>query len=280
MIANWPRRQLGKKLTELRTRAKLNQREAADLAGKWQASKVSRIEGAAQAATDQDVIDLARLYGATDEELQQMRSWVQEGRAASWWDEYAGFLPEPYYNLIGYESVASLMRCIQPIVFPGLLQSQDYAACLIQDSPSNFDEDKMEALVEVRTKRKRRLYDPYPLEIDAVVAESCLYWGFGGSDVLHGQLRYVRELCQLPTVTVRVVPYSSAIIMLPLELYEFEEEDMPSVAFSETLWENVTHTGSTQIRRAQRMLDRVASRALPPEESAEMIDRRISETKP
>lgn len=104
-----------------------------------------------------------------------------------------------------------------------------------------------------------------------------LHWAFGGTAILHKQLRHVREMADRPNVTVRVVPYTNAIVLLPLELYEFGEDGL-SIAFSETLWHNVVHEGPLETKRASRMLDRVAAMALSPDETNLMIEQRIGDT--
>lgn len=273
--ASWPQRRLAKELADLRAASGLSMREVAEELH-WQPSKISRIEGALQRVAPKDVMELGRLYNLPDAEVERLRDLARESRTDIWWDRFAPWLPEPYYNLIGYENDAWRLRCLQSTVFPGLLQSRDYATCLVNSSPSGFDADKTDAMIEVRSLRQRRLTSPDPLEVDAVIGEPCLHWEFGGPKILSGQLRYVRELAELPNVTVRIVPYVAAIVMLPLELYEFGPEG-PSIAFSETMWNNVTHEGDLETKRARRMLDHVAARALSVEETMQMIGRKISE---
>lgn len=274
--ASWAQRRLAGELADLRKAADLSTREVAEGFG-WNASKVSRIENAQVKVEPGDVIKLARLYGVADSEVSRLCNMARESRTDIWWDRFAPWLPEPYYNLIGYENDATRLRCMQSTVFPGLLQARDYAASLINNSPSAFDADKADALIEVRSLRQRRLAEPEPLELDAIIAEPVLRWAFGGPAVLHRQLQHVREMADRPNVTVRVVPYANAIVMLPLELYEFGEDGL-SIAFSETLWHNIVHEGPLETKRASRMLDHVATVALSPGETNLMIEQRIRET--
>jgi transcriptional regulator with XRE-family HTH domain len=275
--ASWAQRRLAGELADLRKAEKLSTREVADGFG-WNASKVSRIENAQVKVESGDVIKLARLYGVPDGEVGRLCDMARESRTDIWWDRFAPWLPEPYYNLIGYENDATKLRCMQATVIPGLLQARGYATSVINTSPSVFDADKADALIEVRALRQRRLTEPEPLELDAIIAEPVLHWAFGGGAVLHEQLKHLRELSDRSNVTVRVVPYTSAIVMLPLELYEFGQ-DGPSIAFSETLWHNVVHEGELETKRATRMLDHVASMALSPDMTNQKIEQRIRETK-
>jgi len=74
-----------------------------------------------------------------------------------------------------------------------------------------------------------------------------------------------------------VVPFATAIALLPLELYDFEEADMPSVAFSESLWGNVSFSGDAQVKRSRRVIDRATQLALSASESLKLIEQAIRE---
>jgi transcriptional regulator with XRE-family HTH domain len=109
--------------------------------------------------------------------------------------------PQPERGLwSGYatlEQSSTSVRTWQPMLVPGLLQTRDYAAALLDDID----------LVTRRMDRQRivtRAADP--VELAAVLDESTLHRPIGGPAVLAGQLRHLAAAAELPNVTVQVLP--------------------------------------------------------------------------
>lgn len=270
--ASWVQAKLAKRLRDLRQENGLSGREAAaQLGDGWSQAKISRIESTETKADPLDVIKLGKLYGLPDSEIEQLCEMARDSRTNRWWKRYEEHLSETYYMLIGYENDALRVRSSQPHVVPGLLQTREYAAAVIAE-PVTYDDEKTHALIEVRMLRQRRLTDPEPLKLEVVIAESVLHWQFGGPEVLHAQLLHLREMAERDNVSVQVVPFTSAITMLPVQVFQFTDSDGASVAFSETHWTNELHEGPQDARRAHRMFERHASRALSPEETSKLIE--------
>jgi transcriptional regulator with XRE-family HTH domain len=275
--ASRSQKRLADRLAEARKTCGLSSQYVADQFG-WQQSKISRIENAQVKVIPADVMKLAGLYELS-EEVSRLCAMARASRTDFWWQRFEPWVSESYYTLIGYENDATRLRSNQSTVVPGLLQIREYASALIANSPMSYDPDTADALIEVRMLRQRRLREPEPLRLDALVAESVLHWEFGGREVLHAQLRHLRDMSERANVTIRVVPFSTAQIVLPLELYEFGENIEDSVAFSETPWTNTIHDGPLEARRAHRMVDRMEATALSPRDSNTFIEQRIRESK-
>lgn len=275
--ASWVQEALARRLEELRTGKNWSTREVAAKL-KWPQSKVSRIENALNKIDPLDVIKLGQLYELGEAEIDRLCEMARDSRTDMWWQRFEPWLPESYYKLIGYENEAVSLRSSQPSVVPGLLQTRDYATALIANSPIMYDEDTADALIDVRMQRQRRIDETEPLKLDVVIAESVLYWEYGGPDVLKAQLTHLREQAERPHVTIRVVPYTNAIILLPLEIYQFKGSEFAAVAFSETLWTNALHEGPQETKRALRMFERHAAMALSPDDSQRLIEQRITES--
>jgi hypothetical protein len=73
-------------------------------------------------------------------------------------------------------------------------------------------------------------------------------------------------------ISIQVVPFTNAITMLPVQVFQFTGSESASVAFSETHWTNELHEGPQDARRAHRMFERHASRALSPDETSKLIE--------
>ena len=64
-------------------------------------------------------------------------------------------LPNPYAVYIGLEAGAASIRNFEPIVVPGLLQTEEYARATFRNGPRELDQDEVERRVEVRMPGKR-----------------------------------------------------------------------------------------------------------------------------
>ncbi|MFC9291586.1 helix-turn-helix domain-containing protein [Streptomyces sp. NPDC057052] len=206
------RRKLGAELRALRSRAGLTSGEAARLVG-WHQSKVSRIETGTSGTRPADVRLLLDAYGVDDAQLRELMlslaGSVEGGGREHWWHAYRGVLPPTYRDFISLESQASAMRTLETTVVPGLLQTPAYARAVTRAAVEGLDEDRLDALVEVRLARQDVLRARPPLELDAVLDEAVLRREVGGPEVMAQQLERLVEAARLPQVRLQVLPFSA-----------------------------------------------------------------------
>ncbi|MWK34852.1 helix-turn-helix domain-containing protein [Actinomadura sp. J1-007] len=104
----------------------------------WSLSKVIRIESGAVNISTTDLRALLSLYGVAEERIAELVTLARAARERAWWSGYKKVISQQYYDLIGYESAAAAIRQFEPLVIPGLLQTQEYAHAYISGiiSPS------------------------------------------------------------------------------------------------------------------------------------------------
>jgi len=275
--ASWLQRQLGKELLELREARGLTTREVGEALG-WAHTKVGRIERAENKIDPMDVIRIARFYKLSDADAERLCGMARESRTDIWWEQYKPWISESYYNQIGYENDATRLLAIQTSVVHGLFQTRNYVLGLFETSALVRDADRVDAHTEVRLLRQRRLFEPEPLIVDAILDENVLGTPYGGVEVLNEQLRQLRELSERPNITIRIIASTSTVTRLPLDILEFGGADGPAVAMSETLFETILHDNPVEVRRAHRAFEHVRAAALSPEQSKKIIEQRIRET--
>lgn len=206
------RRKLGAELRALRTGAELTSGEAARLVG-WHQSKVSRIETGASGVKPADVRLLLDAYGVHDSQLRELLLMLagsdEGGGRHHWWHAYRGVLPPTYRDFISLESQASTMRTLEISVVPGLLQTPEYARAVTKAAVDGLDEEKLDALVEVRLARQDVLRSHPPLELSAVLDEAVLRREVGGPDIMARQLARLVEAARLPQVRLQVLPFAA-----------------------------------------------------------------------
>lgn len=205
------RRKLGAELRALRTLAGLTSGQAADRVG-WHQSKVSRIETGHSGVKATDVRLLLEAYEVKDPQLRRLLVALagsdDDGRR-HWWHAYRELLPPAYRDFISLESQACQVRTLETTVVPGLLQTPDYARAVTRAALDGLPDEQVDALVEVRLARQDVLRASPPLRLSVILDEAVLHRPVGGSQVLAGQLKRLREAAQLPHVRLQVLPFAA-----------------------------------------------------------------------
>ncbi|MFC6880511.1 helix-turn-helix domain-containing protein [Actinomadura yumaensis] len=177
----------------------------------WSLSKVIRIESGAVNISTTDLRALLSLYGVAEERIAELVTLARAARERAWWSGYKKVISQQYYDLIGYESAAAAIRQFEPLVIPGLLQTQEYAHAYISGIISPERRGDVDALVEVRMRRQEILERDHPPLLFFIVDESTVRRQIGGPRVMREQLRHLVELASHPQVVIEVVPFTAGV---------------------------------------------------------------------
>jgi transcriptional regulator with XRE-family HTH domain len=102
----------------------------------WSPSTLFRIETGRSRPQPGNVRMLLELYGVTGPERDGLIQLTREARQPGWWHSFRDVLPNPYEVYIGLEAGAASIRNFDPIVVPGLLQTEAYARDVFRNRPS------------------------------------------------------------------------------------------------------------------------------------------------
>ncbi|GHJ06760.1 hypothetical protein TPA0907_11270 [Micromonospora humidisoli] len=103
------------------------------------------------------------------------------------------------------EQQATALCSFQPLVVPGLFQTEDYARAL-HEGASQLIGDEMEQQVAARLARQEILHRASPPLFVAVLDHSVLERPVGGPKVMREQLLHLRQLGDRPRVHLHLVP--------------------------------------------------------------------------
>jgi transcriptional regulator with XRE-family HTH domain len=274
------RRELGTRLRELRKGKDLTvDQVAAHL--ECSASKISRIETGQRGAMPRDVRDLCDLYGVTEQaERDRLASLAREGKQQGWWQSYN--LPFGLPTYVGLEAEAIRIKDYDSAVIPGLLQSPDYIRALHREplpvaAELESTTELVEQRVEARLRRQELITrtDPEPLQLWAILDEAVLHRGIGGPGVMRAQLEMVVEKMKLPNVMLQIVPFTAGAhpaLDSTFNILEFSG-DMPDIVYSEGLAGFIFMEGSVDIERYRRVFHTLMTKAVTPEQSADLIQK-------
>jgi transcriptional regulator with XRE-family HTH domain len=234
-----PRRRLRAELKRARQHSGLTQEQVASRLY-WSESKVIRIENGASGVSVTDLKALLDLYGVTDPgQVNLLVKLAQAARKRSPWGAYRDVAPQSLLQLIEYESVASAIRQFETIFIPGILQTEDYAAAVIE----NYYHDerpgsaRLRDLVELRLRRTTLFDSEDAPSFHFMLDEAVVRRLVGGASVMRRQLRRLIEVADKPNVVVEIIPFSAGLnpgMRSPFEIIEFADPSESDIVFLES----------------------------------------------
>jgi transcriptional regulator with XRE-family HTH domain len=202
------RRRLAAELRRLRERAGLTGDEAAERLG-WSGSKISRIETHRIGVKEADLKKLFDLYQVAPAHREELQALLRESAKSHWLDSVTAGFPADYATYLYAEAEANAVWIWDPVIVPGLLQTDSYARAMLAGYRAMFKlpPGDAERRIEIRQLRQDQLLtrDP-PLTLSVVIDESVLYRRFGHNSVMHEQLLRLGEASALPNVNLLVLP--------------------------------------------------------------------------
>ncbi|MEV0473321.1 helix-turn-helix domain-containing protein [Streptomyces prunicolor] len=199
---------LGAELRKLREAAGKTAREAAGLISSDQA-KISHMEAGRIGISEERIRRLAVFYSCDDMALvEALCAIAREHRGKGWWDEYRGLLTPGFLDMAELEHHATYLRCVNVINVPGILQTEEYIRAIHRSYRPALPAEVVDTRVEFRLRRRGVLERDAPPPLQAIVHEAALRMRFGGSKVTKGQLEYLLQASEWPSVTVRVLPFT------------------------------------------------------------------------
>jgi transcriptional regulator with XRE-family HTH domain len=226
-----PDEPVGAVLARMRRARGLTGGDLGRLAGMSQ-PKVSRIENDKGVIDPEDIGRLARALGAGEELARQLveRAETSQNRMTDW-------RPSPInmagnQRLVGtWEGAVAVLRCFDPTVIPGLLQTSEYARAMlatfqtywVPEQVGNAVSAVLEA-VSARVRRQEILSDT-TRSFRFVVTEAVLKNRFCSPDDMVGQIRRLREWnAQYDNVSIRIVPEEAKLAIPPLHGFELFDD--------------------------------------------------------
>lgn len=125
-----------------------------------------------------------------------VRLWEHVTRAAS---------PPWFRGWLDVEREAHTLHTWEPLVVPGLLQTEEYARAVLRGEPGITDE-QVEKAVEARLERQGILSGPKPPMLWVVLDEVVFQRPVGGEDVMRHQLERLLDSAESSRIGIQVVP--------------------------------------------------------------------------
>ncbi|HUZ23401.1 MAG TPA: helix-turn-helix transcriptional regulator [Streptosporangiaceae bacterium] len=241
-------------------------------------SKISRIELGRNSFREVDIADLLTLYGIMDVgEREQMLSLASQANQPGWWHRYQDILPTWFQSYIGLEESAESIRSYDSQFVPGLLQTEEYAAAVIE--LGEFSLEETERLVYLRKERQRR-FTTGSLRLWAIIDEMALRRPVGSPGLMRAQLEYLLELNERPGLTLQVTPYpegGSYLVPGSFSILRFATADLPDVVYVEQLTSAMYLDKRSDVYRYTAALDKVSATSTTPERTKDFIGKLVDD---
>jgi len=209
-------RELGAELRKLRVSTGLSGVDFAEVVG-WSNSKVSRIEFGLRGITEIDVVRFAAYCRATPAEMDDLVERCREAEIPGFW------LSKRLSTLVFHETTATSSLSYDPLVVPGLLQTERYVRALIgRESLQPKDAKyRIDARMDRQEVLRRRQFGFF-------IHEQALRFPMGDSRLMNEQMLKLVLLAEHPWISIRIVPLAAgARGALGSEFVLFHFEDAP-----------------------------------------------------
>src|SRR5215469_13866866 len=250
---------LGTQLRRLRESRNVTAQEAAR-AIRGSESKISRIELGRNAVREVDIADLLNLYGITDAaEREELLTLASQANQQGWWHRYQDVLPLWFQSYIGLEESAESIRSFDTQFVPGLLQTEEYAAAVIQ--LGRYARDETDRMVYLRKERQRR-------------------FAAGGLAMMRRQLKHLLDISDRPGLTIQISPFlTGASYAAPgsFSILQFATDDLPDIVYVEQLTSAVYLDKRADVDRYIEAMNQISGASTTPEQTTELICSMLAE---
>ncbi|MFD5974306.1 helix-turn-helix domain-containing protein [Streptomyces bacillaris] len=272
-------RRLGGELRQLRLNAGLKVQDAAEALECGQ-PKISQIENGKRGIRPLDLTTLLNLYGLEDERQRaSLKRLAKEIHKVDWWSGQGPFLHDALKDYLMLEADSQSVRTFEPMVIPGLLQTEAYMRQLYEAaSPAG----QVEFLVSTRLRRKELLDNKLGFRLRAVIDAPALHRIGGGRQVVHGQLQHLLEAGSCSNVSIQVLPLNSDLPMeqyAPFTVFGLQADPPVEVIWLEHITGGTLLEQRPDVRAYTKAWDELTAAALSPTASSQYIRKLIEETR-
>jgi hypothetical protein len=219
---------------------------------------------------------LLETYGVPDDEAAAFVALAEEANRPGWWQRFHDVLPDWFSLYVSLEGAANIIRSYEPHFVPGLLQTEDYARAVTLLGHPSAPGHEVERRVGLRMRRQSLLHSDEPPHLWAVVDEAVLRRPLGGRQVMRRQLERLREITELPHVTLQMVPFKlggHAAAGGPFSILRFAERDLPDVVYLEQLTSALYLDKREDVDHYHMVMERLCIDAEPAPDIGETLTR-------
>jgi hypothetical protein len=168
--------------------------------------------------------------------------------------------------------VARVLRSYEPLLIPGLLQTEDYARAVLRGAQADASDDEIDQQVAARLQRQDILFRGSSPHFWAVMDEGALRSKIGDPKIMHDQLMSLARASDQPKVSVEIIPFDAGERTGLLGAFMIADQDgVVSVLYLETATTGQVAETPSVVRDAGLIFDTLRGEALPRGASRDLI---------
>ena len=229
------KRRLARRVAEMRVRAGMGLNEVSDKLG-WSRGRLDRYERNEWRLPDPShVRDLARIYGASDDERAELEDLGRLARERVWWRAYEDVFGKGN-EFAGFENDAARISVYMPLVIPGLLQTPAYITALLELGPRQPAWRERALAARLRRQQILDRTDGTAPRLVAVITEASLMYRWGTQAERRAQVARLAAMARRPGTEIRLLRFADGPhpgMISPVNIFDFPDEEDPPVVYLE-----------------------------------------------
>ncbi|MFI6184289.1 helix-turn-helix domain-containing protein [Nonomuraea sp. NPDC051191] len=255
-------------LREYRILAGKRQKELAALLG-WSVSKISMVERGERPADEDFARAADSALGAGGGLLTRWRETVEHAGRFSIW----------LAQLVEIEQRADMLRAWEPLIVPGILQTEHYARAIFRGRPGTTP-DLVEQGVAARMDRQRILERENGPTLWVVLDEGVLTRPIGSEEIMAGQLAHLAAMNDHPRVHLHVLPHDAWLTTgLQGAFMLASGPEMPDTAYIESITLSQITADPGRVLDVKSRYEMLHGDALPRRASLQLIEEKAKRWK-
>ncbi|WP_405142212.1 helix-turn-helix domain-containing protein [Sphaerisporangium sp. NBC_01403] len=191
-----------------------------------------------------------------------VRLWAQLTRDAS---------PRWFRGWLDIEQEAHTLHTWEPLVIPGLLQTEEYARMVIRGE-AGITAAQVEKAVVTRLERQEIFIRDSPPMLWAVIDQGVLARPIGGKEVMRRQVQRLLEAAESPHIGIQVVPTALGVTTGLLGGFVIAQlPDSPDTVYIESATHGHVSNRPEDVKMVQSSYDTVRAQAQPHSVSIDLI---------
>ena len=188
---------------------------------------------------------------------------------------------EPWFlSYLDIESRATILRSWEPLVVPGLLQTEAYARAMLRAGRPGDSDAEIDKHVAARMTRQGiwEREAPCPPLLSVILGEAVLRQRVGNNSIMRDQLGRLTQAADNPRITMQVMPFATAAhpgMLGPFVVASFD--DGPDAAYLDNALNGQVTERRKEVSRVSLLYDTLRSEALSPRASQDLISKVMQE---
>jgi transcriptional regulator with XRE-family HTH domain len=184
--------------------------------------------------------------------------------------------PAWFRDWVEIEREATSLRWFEPLLIPGLLQTEDYARAVLEAANPASGEDEIDRLVSARMDRQAILTQDEPPLLWVIIDEGVLVRPVGGRRVMRAQIDRLIEAARLPKIMLQVLPIGAgAHPGLAGHFVIASFDGPPDVAYLDNALAGQVAERAEDVSRVTLLYDILKAEALAPRASIDLVRKAI-----